>query len=238
MVERKLQEIVFHDPADYEFMLKEFKEPTKDEVTKNAKGIREHANSLLEEYFTFVAHRGQTLYDWSICRNAFVWKLKTVIEDMINREFEKENDENEPVKPMNNSEYYNRVRDEIMAKAEGFEAAPFTIQRLAELLIEPTRHYNAIGKFLRAVEKTVNVVTCVNPFGDRLAKSTEDSDEEEEPIVHVENSFIVSVDELDEPVAKKRKESDEEVENGKKTPRSNEKTEEPKDESSRESEVI
>lgn len=32
-------------------------------------------------------------------------------------------------------------------------SAPFTIQRLCELLIEPTKHYKTMEKFLRAVEK-------------------------------------------------------------------------------------
>ncbi|CAD5229284.1 unnamed protein product [Bursaphelenchus okinawaensis] len=204
MVERKLQEVVFHNPGDYELILKEFKEP-EEELNKNSNGIREHSNGLLEEYFVYVAHRGQTAYDWSLCRGPFLWKLKTVIEDMLAKDSEKENDENEPLKPMSNKEYYDKLKNDILRHFEAFEAAPFTIQRLAELLIEPTRHYNLVGKFLRAVEKTVNIVTCVNPFGDRIAKLEDDSDEEEEPVHRVENNFIVSVDELDEPVAKKMK---------------------------------
>ena len=32
-------------------------------------------------------------------------------------------------------------------------SAPFTIQRLAELVVEPRKHYKRTDKFLRAIEK-------------------------------------------------------------------------------------
>jgi len=32
-------------------------------------------------------------------------------------------------------------------------SAPFTIQRLCELLVHPTKHYKTTDKFLRAIEK-------------------------------------------------------------------------------------
>jgi serine/threonine-protein phosphatase 4 regulatory subunit 2 len=36
---------------------------------------------------------------------------------------------------------------------------PFTIQRLCELCVEPRKHYKAIGKYLRAVERTILVTS-------------------------------------------------------------------------------
>ncbi|OCF36636.1 hypothetical protein I316_01888 [Kwoniella heveanensis BCC8398] len=43
------------------------------------------------------------------------------------------------------------------------DAPPFTIQRLAELLSEPTQYHTTLGKFLRAVEKTLLVTTPWEP---------------------------------------------------------------------------
>ena len=40
---------------------------------------------------------------------------------------------------------------------------PFTIQRLAELLLNPTKHHSNLGKFLRAIEKILLVTTPWEP---------------------------------------------------------------------------
>lgn len=42
-------------------------------------------------------------------------------------------------------------------------SAPFTVQRLAELLLAPTKLHSTLGKFLRAVEKTLTVTTTYAP---------------------------------------------------------------------------
>lgn len=73
------------------------------------------------------------------------------------------------------------------------------------MLATPQKNYKDVAKYLRALERTVNVVTCVSPLGERNAKTEDDSEEEEdEPNINIENSFIVSVDELDDPVEVKK----------------------------------
>jgi hypothetical protein len=42
--------------------------------------------------------------------------------------------------------------------------APFTIQRICELCIRPQEHYKAIGKYLRAIEKTLLVTSTWDSF--------------------------------------------------------------------------
>lgn len=44
-------------------------------------------------------------------------------------------------------------------------SAPFTIQRISELLLKPNNHYKQTEKFLRGLEKCVMVVTTVDPNG-------------------------------------------------------------------------
>jgi len=41
---------------------------------------------------------------------------------------------------------------------------PFTIQRIAELCIRPTEHYKKLGKYLRAVEKSLLVTSTWDAF--------------------------------------------------------------------------
>ena len=41
---------------------------------------------------------------------------------------------------------------------------PFTIQRLCELCVRPKEHYNSLGKYLRAIEKSVLVTSTHSAF--------------------------------------------------------------------------
>ena len=43
-------------------------------------------------------------------------------------------------------------------------SAPFTIQRIAELCLHPTKHYKYLGKYLRAVEKSLLVTSTWDSF--------------------------------------------------------------------------
>jgi len=52
----------------------------------------------------------------------------------------------------------------VMERFDLFRSAPFTIQRLAELITQPTRHYKKKGKFLNGLEKTVLVVSTIEPW--------------------------------------------------------------------------
>ncbi|KAJ2888880.1 hypothetical protein FB639_000310 [Coemansia asiatica] len=51
-----------------------------------------------------------------------------------------------------------------------FDEAPFTIQRIAELLAWPERHYCNVIKFLRAVERVVYVTSTVDEFPTTVKK--------------------------------------------------------------------
>lgn len=58
---------------------------------------------------------------------------------------------------------YNGIKNNILNSFDWFLAAPFTIQRLCELLIEPELHYKRTDKFLRGIEKNVIVVSTIQP---------------------------------------------------------------------------
>ncbi|KAJ2081408.1 hypothetical protein H4R24_002343 [Coemansia sp. RSA 988] len=56
------------------------------------------------------------------------------------------------------------LEDRIGYSLHTFEEAPFTIQRIAELLAWPERHYHNVIKLLRAVERVVYVTSTVEEF--------------------------------------------------------------------------
>lgn len=43
----------------------------------------------------------------------------------------------------------------LFERFDSFQAAPFTIQRLCELLTDPKKHYSRLDKFMRALEKNI-----------------------------------------------------------------------------------
>jgi len=60
-----------------------------------------------------------------------------------------------------------------IATAATLTGIPFTFQRLCELLTSPSKHYKRTEKFLRAVEKNINVVTTVTLNGERVTGTDE-----------------------------------------------------------------
>jgi serine/threonine-protein phosphatase 4 regulatory subunit 2 len=49
--------------------------------------------------------------------------------------------------------------DMILSQVDLFEEAPFTIQRVCELLIDPKKHYKSTDKYMRALLKNLLVVS-------------------------------------------------------------------------------
>ncbi|KAG6336916.1 hypothetical protein ID866_2154, partial [Astraeus odoratus] len=64
-----------------------------------------------------------------------------------------------------NQEEADEMKNLIFKQLHEFDDdPPFTIQRVCELCIYPRRHYKAIGKYLRAVEKSLLVTSTWNSF--------------------------------------------------------------------------
>ncbi|KAJ2595694.1 hypothetical protein GGF39_003729 [Coemansia sp. RSA 1721] len=76
----------------------------------------------------------------------------------------------------------NEIRDleeRIGYSLRTFDEAPFTIQRIAELLAWPEKHYRSVIKFLRAVERVVYVTSTVEEFPTTVKKRHSDHGEEQ-----------------------------------------------------------
>lgn len=71
-----------------------------------------------------------------------------------------------------NREEANEMKNAIFKQLHEFdEDPPFTIQRVCELCVDPKRHYKAIGKYLRAVEKSLLVTSAWNSFPPETAQN-------------------------------------------------------------------
>ncbi|KZO99814.1 hypothetical protein CALVIDRAFT_595891 [Calocera viscosa TUFC12733] len=63
-----------------------------------------------------------------------------------------------------NGEELKKQEDKIKEMLDEFdEEAPFTMQRLAELLLYPFREYRMVGKYLRAIERVLSVTPSFDP---------------------------------------------------------------------------
>ncbi|RDB24136.1 Serine/threonine-protein phosphatase 4 regulatory subunit 2 [Hypsizygus marmoreus] len=62
-------------------------------------------------------------------------------------------------------EQANELKGYIFAQLDEFESQPpFTIQRVCELCLHPKHHYSSVGKYLRAVEKSLLVTSTWDSF--------------------------------------------------------------------------
>ncbi|KFB35038.1 AGAP002501-PA-like protein [Anopheles sinensis] len=126
----------------------------------------------LEDYLNFVARTGDTLYGWVLVKPLFREKLVNVITDFH---------DNTPsiadlpqcpnVDPFN----YERMKLALLDRLDSFNSAPFTVQRICELLTEPRKQYTRIDKFMRAVEKNILVVSTQEPGRRRSDSENGDS---------------------------------------------------------------
>lgn len=61
------------------------------------------------------------------------------------------------------SKYYLKLKYQCNSFDTFIFSAPFTIQRLCELLCAPRKHYKRTDKFMRGIEKNLLVVSTVDP---------------------------------------------------------------------------
>lgn len=89
-----------------------------------------------------------------------------------------------PAQPFN----FEELKKEILTSLDSFTGAPFTIQRICELLTLPTKHYKRTDKFMRGLEKNVLVVSHIDP---KLAPVTDRPISPPKSIFAAESSYHV-----------------------------------------------
>lgn len=114
---------------------------------------------ILEDYLKRIAKNGEIVFPWSKLKPLLKKKLEVVLDEFY---------ETCPVEtsvPVPNFETFNfdSLKKTILQAVESFTSAPFTIQRLCELVTDPTKHYDRTDKYMRGIEKNVLVVSTIEP---------------------------------------------------------------------------
>ncbi|XP_048743771.1 serine/threonine-protein phosphatase 4 regulatory subunit 2-like isoform X2 [Ostrea edulis] len=123
---------------------------------------------VLEQYLRRIAKTGETLFPWPRVKPLFVNKLEDV---MSKFHLELPVDHLTPCPNVENPKF-TEMRKRILDSVNRFSGAPFTIQRLCELLTDPKKHYKRTDKFLRGIEKNVLVISTVDPYGNKIVSES------------------------------------------------------------------
>lgn len=113
----------------------------------------------LNDYLTYVARTGDPVYQWSLVKSLFKEKLLNVLTDFYETSPGIEIPPYPNVDPFN----YDIMKNSLLERLDSFTSAPFTVQRICELLTCPRKQYNRVDKFMRAVEKNILVVSTREP---------------------------------------------------------------------------
>ncbi|KOB76867.1 Serine/threonine-protein phosphatase 4 regulatory subunit 2 [Operophtera brumata] len=155
----------------------------------------------LNEYLAYVARTGDPVYQWSLVKSLFKEKLLNVITDFYETTPSIEIPPYPNVDPFN----YDIMKNSLLERLDSFTSAPFTVQRLCELLTFPRKQYNRIDKFMRAIEKNILVVSTREPGIQRHSET--ENGEANEPIVNGSDNSEYHVDvEMDDMSRKENNE--------------------------------
>ncbi|XP_072931348.1 uncharacterized protein [Epargyreus clarus] len=129
----------------------------------------------LNDYLAYVARTGDPVYQWSLVKCLFKEKLLNVITDF----YETSPGIDIPPYPNVDPFNYDTLKNSLIERLDSFTSAPFTVQRICELLTYPRKQYNRVDKYMRAIEKNILVVSTREPGTHRHADA-----ENGEPIVN------------------------------------------------------
>jgi len=124
------------------------------ELTRFEKSPTPNIPTLLERYLISVAKTGNANFPWSKVKPLFRTKLENVISALC---------PTDDIPPAPNVDVFNfqAIKNKVFEQLDSFAGIPFTVQRLAELLTSPRRHYKRTDKFMRALEKNMLIVSTV-----------------------------------------------------------------------------
>jgi len=136
-------------------------------VDTQLEALKEFANaenkelvSTLEEILDDIAKTGQYTFQWNFLKPLFAHKL-----DKVTKEFLADNPPilNDGSTDESTLEDLKKFRAMLLETFDRFMCAPFTIQRVSELLLHPGKHYKSTAKLFRGLEKNILVVSTVEP---------------------------------------------------------------------------
>ncbi|UJR38257.1 hypothetical protein I4U23_030930 [Adineta vaga] len=118
----------------------------------------------LEQILVQIAKTGYSRYPWEKIKPLFLQKLTIVLDEFNNES----NMDKLDVHPNVDRSTFEELKNDIIERIDSFENAPFTIQRLCELILSPHAHYRRTDKFVRGLTKCVSVVTTIDNEGNKI----------------------------------------------------------------------
>lgn len=125
----------------------------------------------LEKFIEFVSKTGTYVFPWNLVKKIFLKKLTNIIDNLhscMSLSTSDMNTSSSTSFQCNEQSNIQTTKERIVERMKSFNNAPFTIQRICELLLKPTNHYNRIDKYLRSLEKCIMVVTTIDPSGNKI----------------------------------------------------------------------
>ncbi|XP_067929768.1 serine/threonine-protein phosphatase 4 regulatory subunit 2-B-like isoform X2 [Watersipora subatra] len=125
----------------------------------------------INDFLEHVSKTGKISHPWKVVKPLFLYKL-----DKVMRSYnQKQSFDALPAVPNTAVVSFHQLYTSILQTVDSFKQAPFTIQRLCELVCYPEQHYKRIDKFMNALEKNTLIVTTVDEMGRKLSTAS-DSD--------------------------------------------------------------
>ncbi|KAJ8881889.1 hypothetical protein PR048_018375 [Dryococelus australis] len=115
--------------------------------------------SELNDYLGHVAKTGDPVFQWSVVKYLFRDKLSKTITEF----YESCPALDLPPCPNVDAFNYEVLKNSLLERLDSFSSAPFTVQRICELLINPRKEYSRVDKYMRAIEKNILVVSTKEP---------------------------------------------------------------------------
>ncbi|XP_018012687.1 serine/threonine-protein phosphatase 4 regulatory subunit 2-B isoform X3 [Hyalella azteca] len=119
-------------------------------------GSRQAAHTYLDKYLQSIARTGDPLLPWKKVKNFIHHKIDSILTSFYVK-FGIEDIDSQNLPPFN----YLPAKEKLLQHFDSFTGAPFTIQRLCEILTDPGRHYRRTDKLLRGLEKNILVVSTI-----------------------------------------------------------------------------
>lgn len=108
----------------------------------------EELSPVLTSIIKDVALSGTLRHEWSLVKKLLAVQLELVLRSYQSRY---------PDLREENGEKFEDILGNFKFSLDSFAQAPFTLQRLCELLMDPERHYKSLRKLTGAIDKVVNV---------------------------------------------------------------------------------
>ncbi|CAK9297341.1 unnamed protein product [Gordionus sp. m RMFG-2023] len=139
--------------------LKKYNESDSKIITKN-----------LDEYLNLVSQSGIPYFSWSMIKNLIISKTESAL-DLFYLKY--------PSIKIIDSKFlenlsYQEMRSQLLNLYQELDGTPFTIQRIVELIIDPTKNYKSIDKFIRGLEKNLLIVSVIEPIYQEKSENVDD----------------------------------------------------------------